>query len=68
MEGIGLRVNTFEHVSSDNHQMSVAGRRGRFPGLMSGGGQGRGRGQGEEGREGGGEGRSRGRSPGQMSR
>ena len=34
--GLGPQVNKFEQVSSDDHQMSVAG--GRYTGLMSGGG------------------------------
>ena len=38
--GIVLQVNKFEHVSIDNQKMSVAGRRGSFLGLMSGGGKG----------------------------
>ena len=40
---IGPQVNKFEKVSSDDHQMTVAG--GRRPGPMSGGGRGEGDGE-----------------------
>ena len=35
------QMNNFEHVSNDHLQMSLVGRRGRSPGLMSGRGRGR---------------------------
>ena len=34
-EGSGSQINKFEQVSSDLHQMSLAGGRGRSPGMMS---------------------------------
>ena len=35
--GVGPQVNKFEQVSSDDHQISVAGKDGsRSPGMMSG--------------------------------
>ena len=37
IEGLGPQVNKFEQVSSDDHQMSVVGGRGRarYPGSRS---------------------------------
>ena len=35
MEGVGHQVNKFEQVSSDDHQMSVAGQVGPYPPQIS---------------------------------
>ena len=40
VKGGGPQVNKFEQVSRDDHQMSVAGGKGRCLGLISGEGEG----------------------------